>query len=82
MGQWMYWGRWQLPRELAPNMEEEDRLEKAVLHYRRFNERALTDKMWIVECARVWGVLSSDLRDEINWQDQVADSDYDDIMQQ
>ena len=82
MGQWMFWHRWQLPRELAPDMEEEDRLERAVLPYRRFNERALTDKMRIVESARVWGVLSSDLRDEIDGQDQVTDSDYDDIMQQ
>ena len=80
--QWMYWRWWQLPRELAPDMEEEDRLERAVLHYRRFNERALTDKMWIVECARVWGILNSDIRDEINWENQVTDSDYDDIMQQ
>ena len=78
MGQWMYWRLWQLPRKLATDMEEEDRLDIAAFHYRRFNERALMDKMRIVECARVWGILSSDLRDEINWQNQVTD--YDDIM--
>ena len=82
IGQWEYWRRWQLPRELATNMEEENRLDRAVLHYRKFNERVPIEKMRIVECARVWNVLTSDLREEINWQDQVTDSDYDDIMQQ
>ena len=82
IGQWEYWRRWQLPRELATNMEEEDRLDRAVLHYRKFNERVPIEKMRIVECAQVWNVLTSDLRDEINWQDQATDSDYDDIMQQ
>ena len=71
-----------MPQEVAATMDEDEILQRAVQHYRRFNERALVDKMRINDCARLWGILSSDLRDEINWQDQVTDSDYDDIMQQ
>ena len=66
---------------MVQDFDEDERLVKAVLRYRRFNERVPSEKMRIVDCARVWRVSRSALREELEWLTQVTNSDYNDIMQ-
>lgn len=83
MGQWCFWRTWQYPRETARNIpHHEEKLHRAVRHFQRFNEDVLIEKMRIADCAHVWGVLGMELREELEWLQQVTNSDYDDIMQQ
>lgn len=82
LGGWMYWQRWERPREVAPTMpNREDRLEQALRDYYRFNVHARTNKMTINQIAHGWHVFGTELREEIEFQEQQTDSDYDDVMQ-
>ena len=67
MGQWCYWRRWQFPREMARTIDDDEKLQRVVRHYRRFNEDVPIEKMQIVDFARVWGITGAELRDELDW---------------
>ena len=75
--------RWDRPRELARTMPDRDeRIQCALRHCEEYNVRAPSDKMRYSECAHVWNVYGTELREEIEWNQMNSDSDADDVMQQ
>ena len=68
MEQWCFWRRWQYPRGTARTIRDhEEKLQRAVRHFQRFNKDVPTKRMRIVDCAHVWGVLGAELREELEW---------------
>ena len=86
LGQWGYWRRWDYPKEaVRAILDGDERIQRALRHFQRFNEAGPSEKMRIYECTHVWDVYRTEPREELEWlqqQDEETDSAYDDIMQQ
>ena len=83
MGEWAYYIKWILPREIACSIpDHEECIGRAFRHWVKFNRNTCAECMTINNIAWVWGIYGTELCEEIDRQEDNSDFGDDDIMQQ